>query len=203
MAHGKVTRARLGVAIQDVDQGLADSFGLARPYGALVSAVEADSPAERAGVRAGDIIVGIGTSVIERSNDLSARIADLKPGALVRIELVRAGKTAKLDATLEELPETRSANAIERATGKLGLAVRSLSRDEARETGIRGGLVVEKVAGAAARAGIVPGDVILALNGTAIDNGAQLRSLADKAGRRIALLIQRGEAKIFVPVDLS
>ena len=211
VAHGKVTRARLGVAIQEVDQGLADSFGLARPYGALVSAVESGSPAERAGLLSGDVIVGIaaagaGTGVIERANDLPARIADMQPATRVRLDVVRAGQAARVDATLEELAEVNgadAASAAERANGKLGVAVRPLSRDEARESGIRGGLVVEQVAGAVARAGIVPGDVILALNGTAIDSGPQLRSLTSKGGRRVALLIQRGDAKLFVPVDLA
>ena len=87
--------------------------------------------------------------------------------------------------------------------GRLGLAVRPLSRGEQREAGAASGLVVEQVTGAAAQAGIRPGDVILALNGTPVKTVDDLRNLAARAGKRAALLVQREDAKIFVPLDLG
>lgn len=94
-------------------------------------------------------------------------------------------------------------NSADPGAGKLGLALRSIDRDEKRETGIRNGLVVEKATGAAARAGILRGDVILALNGSAVSSVAQLCGLVEKSGRRVALLFQRGGEKSFVPLNLT
>ncbi|HEX7633697.1 MAG TPA: PDZ domain-containing protein, partial [Noviherbaspirillum sp.] len=87
--------------------------------------------------------------------------------------------------------------------GRLGLAVRPLERQEQREAGVTGGLLVEGVAGPAAKAGIQPGDIVLSLNGTPITSAEQLQSLASKSGRHAALLVQRDNAKIFVPIELG
>ena len=204
LAHGKVTRGRIGVSVQDVNQALADSFGLKELKGALVSSVERGSPAEKAGLEPGDVIVGVDGKNVDGSGDLSSRIADLKPGARTRIDIVRKGAPKQLEAQIGELKDSKVAKADADAAGqgKLGLAVRPLDSNERREAGTDG-LVVEQVGGPAERAGIQPGDIILSLNGNKVRSVEELRKLVSQAGKRVALLVQREDAKIFVPVDLG
>lgn len=205
LKHGKVTRGRIGVTIQDVNQALADSFGLKAPQGALVSEVEKGSPAERAGVQAGDVIVKLGDKVIAHSGDLPALVAELGPGAKTTLEVIRSGAAKSLPLTIGEMKAEKTAVSEQPASqpGKLGLAVRPLSQAERNQTGIDGGLVVEEVAGPAAKAGIQAGDVVLALNGKPVRSPSELRKLLDTAGKHIALLILRDSAQIFVPVELG
>jgi serine protease Do len=204
VAHGKVTRGRLGVGIQEVNQGLADSFGLKKPQGALVSSVEKDGPAQKAGLEAGDIILKVDGREIDRSSDLPALVADMKPGTRTRLEILRNGAARSIDATVAEMPDPKvAANRADPAQGRLGLAVRPLAPGEGNAAGVAGGLVVEDVTGAAARAGVQPGDVILAVNGRAVKSVDELREASAKAGRKVALLVQRESARIFVPLDLG
>jgi serine protease Do len=205
VAHGKVTRGRIGVTVQEVNQALADSFGLKQLQGALVSSLEKAGPAEKAGVQPGDVIVRVNGTAIETSGELSARIADLKPGSKARLEVVRKGAPTQLDVTIGELQDAKVAVADtgEGARGKLGVGVRPLDPHESREAGTDGGLLVEQVGGPAERAGIQPGDIILSLNGNKVKTPDELRKLIGQAGKRVALLVQREDAKIFVPVDLG
>ena len=205
VAHGKVVRGRLGVSIQDVNQALAESFGLKQTKGALVSGVEKDGPAAAAGLQAGDVIVGINDKPIDVSADLPARVGDMQPGTRARLEVIRKGESRRIEVALGEMKDPKGAAAenAQAANGKLGLVVRQLDPDERRQAGLSGGLVVEQAAGPAARAGIRPGDVILSLNGNPVKSVEDLRSLAAKAGKHAALLVQREDAKIFVPVDLG
>ncbi len=204
LAHGKVTRGRIGVAIQDVNQALAESFGLPKPEGALVSSVEKGGPGDKAGLKAGDVIVGLNGAPVKSSAELPPKVAEVKPGSTVKLQVWRKGETKELGVTVGEMqPEkVASANDDGAAGGKLGLAVRPLSPDEQRQAEAQGLLVLD-TAGAAAKAGIQPGDVILALNGTPVRSVEELRALAAKADHHVALLIQRDEAKIFVPVNLG
>jgi serine protease Do len=205
LAHGKVVRGRIGVTVQDVNQALADSFGLKELQGALVSSVDKDGPASKAGLQPGDVIVSINGAPVEASGDLSGHIADLTPGSHAKIDIVRNGKPAKMEVQIGELKDTKTAAAdgADISRGKLGLAVRPLDDQERRQVGSDGGLLVEQVAGPAARAGIQAGDVILSLNGNQVKTVEELRKLVSQAGKRVALLVQRDDAKIFVPVDLS
>lgn len=204
LAHGKVTRGRIGVAIQDVNQALAESFGLPKPEGALVSSVEKGGPGDKAGLKAGDVILGLNGAPVKSSAELPPKVAEVKPGSTVKLQVWRKGETKELGVTVGEMqPEkVASANDDGAAGGKLGLAVRPLSPDEQRQAEAQGLLVLD-TAGAAAKAGIQPGDVILALNGTPVRSVEELRALAAKADHHVALLIQRDEAKIFVPVNLG
>jgi len=205
VATGKVTRGRLGVTIQGVNQALAESFGLSKPMGALVSAVEQGSPAEKGGVEPGDVIVKINGKNVDESFELPAQVADIKPGGTAKLEVIRKGKAQELTVTVGESKESKVAanDNGQQAPGRLGVAVRPLDADEQRQAGVKGGVLVEEASGAAARAGIQAGDVILSVNDTPIQSVDQLRSVVSKAGKRVAILVQREEARIFVPVELG
>ena len=203
--YGKVQRGRLGVSIQEVDQSLAESFGLSQPTGALISSVEKDSPAAQAGLEPGDVILSADGKEIQSSNELPPIIASIRPGTSARLQIWRKGKTQDIDVKVggakEEL--VASDDGKEASSGKLGLALRQLRPEERRRLDGRNGLVVENVSGAAARAGIRPGDLVLSVNGEPVTSVEQLRGLVAKASKRVALLIQRGDATLFVPVDLG
>ncbi|OIQ92998.1 putative periplasmic serine endoprotease DegP-like precursor [mine drainage metagenome] len=205
MQYGKVTRGRLGVTIQEVNQALADSFGLKTPHGALVSAVEKGSPAERAGLKPGDVIIALNGKAISHSSDLPAQVADIKPGTAAQVEIIRKGEKKTVTVTVGEMkPDQLASNDHGAAQqGRLGLAVRPLTREEKKQAGVTGGLLVEAVSGPAARAGIQAGDVVLSLNGMSVNSVEHLRELVAKAGKHVALLVQRDEGKIFIPVDLG
>ncbi len=203
--HGSVTRGRLGVTIQDVNQALADSFGLKQPAGALVSSVEKDSAAAKAGLEPGDVILRYNDKDITSSSQLPVLVADTAPGTAAKLEVMRKGETRHIDVTVGELKNAKvaSADVAGQDHGRLGVAVRALNPDERKQAGVTGGLVVENATGPAANAGIQPGDMILSLNGTPVKSPEQLKQLVSKAGKHVALLVQRDEAKIFVPVDLG
>ena len=203
--HGSVTRGRLGVGIQDVNQALADSFGLKQPAGALVSSVEKDSAAAKAGLEPGDVILRYNDKDITSSSELPVLVADTTPGATARLEVMRKGETRHIDVTVGQLANAKvaSADVAGQNHGRLGVAVRALNPDEQQQAGVTGGLVVEKATGPAANAGIQPGDMILSLNGTPVKSVEQLKQLVTKAGKHVALLVQRDQAKLFVPVDLG
>lgn len=204
LAHGKVTRGRLGVVVQDLNQALAQSFGLDAARGALVSRVEADSPAARAGIEAGDVIVKIGDEAVVSSAELPPKVAAIAPGQPITLEVWRQGKTRTVTATAAEL-KTAAAGDDPSATdrGRLGVAVRPLSPEEAQQTDADGGLVVLDASGPAARAGIQQGDVILAVNGKAVRSMDDLRNQLATLGKHAAILVQRADARIFVPIELG
>jgi len=204
--YGKVSRGRLGVTIQGVSQELADSFGLKKPQGALVAAVESKSPAEKAGIKTGDIILGVDGRDIENSIDLPRLIGESRPGTQVKLKIWRQGDTRELSASLGEAPAEKVAKAdapSKMKPSKLGVAVRPLTDDERKQIESEGGLLVEQAEGPAARAGVQAGDVILAFNNQTLKSVDQLRHLVDKSRGAVALLIQREGSKIYVPVKLS
>lgn len=203
--HGRVQHARLGVTVQDVNQALADSFGLERPRGALVAQVVPGSAAAGAGLKSGDVILSVNGQAIERSGELSSAIAASRPGAKAELEVWRNRGEHTLSATLQAADTTKTAAASSDAVdkGQLGLALRPLSPEERRAAGVDGGLVVQNAAGPSARAGIAPGDVLLAINGRSVDSVDQIKQVLDKEPKSVALLVQRGDEKIFVPVKLG
>jgi serine protease Do len=206
VATGKVEHARLGVVIQEVNQALADSFNLDKPEGALVSSVEKGGPADKAGLEVGDVIRKIDGKTIRSSGDLPAIISLSAPGDKVDLEVWRKGAsrdiTASLGSAKENAQQVASSDA-QANQGRLGLALRPLQPDERQAAGAPNGLVVEAVAGAAERAGIAPGDVVLAVNGTPVKDVAQVRAIVAKSSKSVALLIQREGDKIFVPIRLG
>lgn len=204
--HGKVQRGRLGITIQEVNQSLADSFGLSKPGGALVAGVENGSPAAKAGVEPGDVILSLNGKEIVSSNELPPLVAAIRPGDTARLQVWRNKASRDIDVKIGGQKEEKSASAENKepsAAGRLGLGVRSLSADERRQFDVKGGLRVENTNGAAARSGIRPGDIVLSVNGEAVSTPEQLRAVVAKAGKRVALLIQRDDARLFVPVDLN
>ncbi len=205
LAHGKVTRGWLGVTIQEVNQSLGDSFGLAKPGGALVSSVAKGSPAAKAGLQPGDVILALDGKEISTSADLPARVAALAPGTRATLEIWRDHVRQDIAVRVGEVKDATVVAASDHGAtrGRLGVEVRPLTPEEREQAGVKGGVVVVGVQGPAARAGIQPGDVVLGLNGADVTNVEQLRKLAAKAGKHAALLIERGEARIFVPVDLG
>jgi serine protease Do len=203
---GKVQRGRIGVTIQDVNQALADSFGLDRPRGALVSSVERGAPADDAGIKPGDVIIEVDGRGVEDSGDLPPMIAEVKPGTNTKLTLWRDKARKDVTVKVGELEDERVASADDAAGsegGKLGLAVRPLNPAEQQQAQTDGRLLVEEVTGPAAMAGVQPGDVILAVNGRQVDTVKALREAVDGSAGTVALLIQRGEAQIYVPVRMG
>ena len=206
VAHGKVEHAKLGLVVQEVNQTLADSFKLDSPEGALVADVQKGGPADQAGLKTGDVIRKIDGKPVVSSGDLPAAISLASPGDRVQLEVWRKGSIEQISARLGNASDKSAevASAKDGASqGKLGLALRPLAPQERRAAGVDAGLVVEDVAGAAALAGVQPGDLLLAINGTPIKNIDQVREVVGKSDKSVALLVQRGEDKIFVPVRIG
>jgi serine protease Do len=202
---GKVAHGRLGVGIQGMDQTLAQSFGLKDSGGALVGNVEKGSPAEKAGFKAGDVIRAIDGVAMVDSTDITSRIGNAAPGSKLAIDVWRDGKMIALTATVGALDDGKIAKADVDAgepKGKLGVAVRPLSPEEQKASG-KTGLVVEKSGGAAAKAGVQPGDLIVGVGSTRVTTVEELRAQVDKAGKTAALLIEREGRQIYVPVKVS
>ncbi|MDE2048177.1 MAG: Do family serine endopeptidase [Betaproteobacteria bacterium] len=206
LAHGKVEHARLGVAIQEVNQTLADSFKLAKPEGALISNVDNGGPADKAGLKPGDVILKMDGKPIIASGDLPTLIGEAQPGDKAKLEVWHQGKREEITARLGNANDkpTQLAEAGGAAgKGKLGLALRPLQPQEKQQDGVDNGLLIERVTGPAAMAGVQSGDVLLAVNGTPIRSVQQVREIVAQSGKSVALLIQRGDAKIFVPVRIG
>jgi serine protease Do len=202
---GKVVHARLGVEVQTVDQSLANSFNLKNPGGGLVAKVVPDSAAAQAGIKVGDVILKFNGAPIADAGQLSQRVGAATPGDKVPLEIWRDGKAMTLTATIGTAGKQLSADdsSAESAPARLGLSLRPLNPEERRETGVAGGLIVEESQGRAAEAGIEPGDVVLSVDGTPVESVAQLRKMVQEHSKQIALLIQRGDARMFVPVTLG
>jgi serine protease Do len=206
VANGRVERGRIGVTIQDVNQALADSFGLDRPQGALVSSVEKGAPADEAGVKVGDVILAVNGHAVEQSGELPSVVAAIKPGTRATLTVWRDKAKKDLSIKVGELETERVAKADDKQGaegGKLGLAVRPLSPAERQQTDTEGRLLVEDAQGPAALAGVQSGDIILAVNGRQVDSVKGLREAVDESGSTVALLIQRGDAQIFVPIKVG
>jgi len=206
LATGHASHARLGVAIQEVNQAFADSFHLEKPEGALVSSVDQGGPADQAGLKSGDVILMVNGQPIVASADLPALIGAASPGDKVSLEVWRQGKRESLTARLGDAGDKAEKLALADTggeQGKLGLALRSLQPQEKRDAGVSQGLLVAQAAGPAAAAGVQVGDVLIAVNGTPVTSVEQVRSFVAKASKSVALLIQRDGSKIFVPVRVG
>jgi len=208
VASGKVQHAKLGVVMQDVNQDFADSFKLESPDGALVANVERGGPADKAGIKAGDVIRKVNGQPIISYGDLSGIVSVAKPGDKMELDVWRDGKIMHVNTTLanaNDKPEhvDRDNLASNDRGAKLGLALRPLDPMERRQAGLPAGLVIEDAGGAAQAAGVQPGDLLLAVNGRPVSSVAQVREVVSKSSKTVALLIQRGDDKIFIPVRIG
>ena len=204
-ATGRVSRARLGVTVQEVDRAIAESFGLDKQAGALVSNVEKDAPAAKGGIEAGDVILKFNNQAVASSRDLPRLVGAAKPGSKAELEVWRKGRVEHLSVKLGELSEPKVAAAADAKAdgGKLGLAVRPLTAEEKRQADVASGMLVEGVNGPAERAGLQPGDLLLSLNGKPVNSIEELRGLVGKGGKSVALLVQREGGRRFIAVPLG
>jgi serine protease Do len=202
-ATGRVVRGRIGVTIAPVTREVAESIGLGQPRGALVQGVEREGPADKAGVEAGDIILRVDGKAVERQSDLPRIIGATRPGARATLQVFRRGATRDIQVTVAELapdrPERRAgAEPAPQAQGTrtaLGMTVNDLTDAQKRELNLRGGVRVESVEGAAARAGLREGDVILALDNTEVTDARQFATIAARVekARAVSVMVRRGE----------
>ena len=204
--RGKVSRGKLGIGIQSVDHALAKSFRLDEPAGVIVNGVEPGGPADKAGVRPGDIVLKFAGKDVGRPNDLPTLVAETRPGTKTELEIWRKGNRRTLKVTVGELPDdtiglaTQRANAAAQKGEAAGLAVRPLTPEEKEATKSEGGLMVENAAGPAARAGIQPGDVIVRVNERSVDKAEDLREALAASGEAVALLVQRDNKRVYIAV---
>ncbi len=204
--HGRVSRSKLGVEIQDLTTDLAASFGLPNSNGALVASVEDGSPADKGGLQPGDVILEYNGEVLASAGDLPLKVATTKPGTRVEIRLWRKGKEQRVTVTTGELTTEPAAQGQRKTAqpNRLGLIVRTLSPGEHETLRLDYGLFVERVQDAAAIAGIRSGDIILALNETKITDIKQFERLVKEAqGKSVALLVQREGDAVYIPVPIS
>lgn len=207
-ATGKVTRGRIGVQIGEVTKEVAESLGLAKAAGALVQRIEAGSPAEKGGLEPGDIITKYNGTPIEKSSDLPRMVGNTKPGTRSTVSIWRKGANRDLTLTIAEMEADKVAAPEEKKfkpeqpLNTLGLAVSNLTTAQQKELKVSGGVIVEKAEGAAARAGLRAGDVILRLNNTDITDEKQFNALVSKLDpkRSAGLLVRRGDSSQFVPI---
>jgi len=208
LKNGKVERGRLGVGIQEVSASLARSFGLDRPRGALVTTVESGGPADKAGIKPGDVILGFNGKPLELSSELPPLVAQTKPGTKAEVEVWRGGKRQTLGVAVGEMTAEKTARGDDKPGapqgGRLGLAVRPLTAEERKELGgAPPGLVVEAASGPAAKAGLRRGDLITAVNGQAVKSVEEFRALVEKSKDTVAVLVRRGDATVFVPIEIG
>ncbi|MEA3119795.1 MAG: serine protease Do [Paraburkholderia sp.] len=201
--QGRLTHGSLGIDVQDVDPGLAGAFGLSRPSGALVDSVEQGTPAAAGGLKPGDVIVHVDNKAIARASELSDYVSGLQPGTKATVTVIRNRRPVTTTIAISALDESASAHQADGASpNRLGLVAHPLTDDERRANALAAGLVVDGVFGAAANAGIHPGDIVLSVNGTPIMSREQLAALTAKAGKEIALLVLRDNIRSFISVEL-
>ncbi|ODU10733.1 MAG: serine peptidase [Rubrivivax sp. SCN 71-131] len=202
-ASGRVVRGRIGVQIGAVTKEVAEAIGLGKPVGALVQAVEPGQAAEKGGVEAGDIIVKVDGKPLEKSSDLPRIIGNTKPGSRITLQVFRRGGTRDLALTVGEFEAERTAQRAPDEPGTapatrsaLGLTVSDLGEAQKKELRLRGGVRVDAVEGAAARAGVREGDVILAVNNADVADARQFEAVTGKLdkARAVSLLVRRGDA---------
>ncbi len=217
-SNGKITRGRIGVVIQPVTKELAESFGLAKPAGALVSAVEKGSPAEKAGIEAGDVILKFDSKPVASSEDLPRLVGATKPGSKALVQIMRNKAAKEVTVVVGEMPdETRSAQRQQRrgqpggkppteAVTRMGMTLSESTPQQREQLNIAGGVVVEEVTpGAASRAGMRKGDIILAINNQDIKSLEQFGQMLGQfeKGKIVALLVRRGANALYIPLRIE
>ncbi|ODS99050.1 MAG: serine peptidase [Lautropia sp. SCN 69-89] len=212
---GRVIRGRIGVGIAEVTREVAGPLGLPKAAGALVRSVEAGGPADKAGIEVGDIIQRFDGKPVERSSDLPRLVGSTRPGTKVGVQVWRRGEHKTLSITVAEMepdqvatpngrqsPQPRGGSAPPKVANALGLVVADIPAERKQQLRLRNGVVVESAEGAAARAGIRSGDIVMALNNQEVSSAREFAGLVAKLdpSRTAVLLVRRGENAQFVPV---
>lgn len=210
-ASGRISRGWLGIAIQEITKELAESFGMKNTNGALVAGVEKNSPADKGGLEAGDVITRFDGKSINVSSDLPRAVAATKPGKIVSVDVLRKGAMKTLQIGIGEMPtEQQEASAASKdnskpEANKIGLTLRELTPAQKKKLNGKNGLLVIESTGLAAQAGIRRGDVILGLNNSESQSvdafNKQINAVP--AGKTIAVLVQRGDNTLYVPIKVS
>jgi serine protease Do len=210
---GRVTRGMIGVSIQPMDADIAESWGLDHPHGALVESVQPGGPADKAGLKSGDVILSVDGKPVDNDISLPALISSIRPGNSTELEVWTDRKMRKVTAKVIEFKQGEAAEPEATGSGSnrgpapkaepaaLGLSVRPLSPAERQDAGTQGSLVVEGVEGAAEEAGIRPGDVIINVAGAPVRTAAELSAaIKRQTGRVVALKIQRGPREVYLAI---
>ncbi|WP_353235103.1 Do family serine endopeptidase [Diaphorobacter ruginosibacter] len=205
-ASGRVSRGRIGVQIEQVSKDVAESLGMAKPQGALVRGVEVGSPAEKAGIEAGDVITRFDGKTVEKTVDLPRLVGNTKPGTKSTITVFRRGASRDLSITIAEVePDEKTAAKSSSGGGKsksssaaaeqLGLVVSDLTDAQRKELKVKGGVRVTEAAEAAARAGLREGDVIMSVANVEVHNVKEFEAAVAKADKNkpVNVLYRRGE----------
>ena len=208
---GKVSRGWLGVAIQELTKELADSFGMKNTNGALVAGVEKGSPADKGGLEVGDVIVKFDGSPIETSSDLPRVVGMTKPNKLIDVVVLRKGRMKTLNFRIGEMPTEDIQVAQSSKTpetedvNRIGLTLKELTPQQQKKLNGKNGLLVINSTGVAAEAGIRRGDVILGLNNSESQSVDAFNKQIDavRKGKTVAVLVQRGESTLYVPIKID
>ena len=211
---GKVTRGRIGVTIQELTSELAESFGLSKPNGALVSSVEKGGAADKAGIEVSDVILKFDGKVVNSSSDLPRIVAATKPGSTVTVELWRKGASKQVSVVIAKMADEKALaqdsskhpDELGEMISRLGLVVSELSVEQSQELQVSGGLLIQDVKGGAARAaGLNRGDVVLAIGNVPIRSLKQFNQILKQvpSGRNVALLVRRGEVVSYIAIKLD
>jgi serine protease Do len=206
---GRVSRGWLGVLIQDVTLDLAESFGMQQPRGALVAKVLPDSPAQAAGMRVGDVIVGFDGRNVVNSANLPPIVGSSEVGVKIPVEIIRDGRKQHIEVKLGELPDEDKVASIARPeaekANRLGITVTDLTAEQQDELELESGVLVRQVVpGAASRAGIRRDDIILRVDNKDVSDASQFNKLIAglPAGKSVAFLVQRGGSPTFLAVKV-
>ena len=208
--NGKVTRGWLGVVIQDVTTDIADSFGLTKAQGALVASMEKGGPAESGGLQVSDVITRFNGKTIKSREDLPRAVGSTRPGSAVPVTVWRKGASQDLTVAVGEMPGEEGGglrpasrrSGSENPASKIGLALGNLKDEQRKELDLKGGVLVQEVSGAASKAGLQAGDVILSLNTSDVASVEEfnkaLTATSDK--KVITLLVRRGDSSRYIPL---
>ncbi|MFZ1181083.1 MAG: DegQ family serine endoprotease [Herbaspirillum sp.] len=207
---GRVTRGRIGVQIGEVTKDVAESLGLGKAQGALVQRIEPGGPADKGGLEAGDIILKLNGTAIEKPSDLPRMVGSIKPGSRITVTIWRKGSARDVTLTVVELEEDKPRTEEKRSRknampNSLGLVVSDLNDEQKKELNVENGVLVESAVGVAAAAGLRAGDVVQRLNDADVTDAKQFNALVARLDpkKRAAVLVRRGDSSQFVPLRPS
>ncbi len=209
--NGKVTRGRIGVQIDQITKEVAESIGLGKAQGALVRGVESGAPADKAGIEAGDIITKFDGKVIDKASDLPRMVGNVKPGTKAVVTVFRRGSTRDMSVTIAEVEADKPLRKVSKPESKppvagpaqaLGLAISEITDAQKKELKIKGGVKIDAIEGAAARAGLREGDVIVSIANSEITGVKEFETALAKIdkSKTVTLLFRRGELAQFAMI---